>query len=168
MLAAIAYREAAIDFVPLLFLVYVVIVIFSSLVKAARQIAKGATSAGSLQAPQPGTPAQPLFTADQVRAVLERRVAAAAAARAAAMNTQPTPAPVIQPVQPAVSALPAATAASPFDMTTFTLPGESAAPPVDLTTLLQGLPLAAQAVVAAAVIGPCAAHRGGGHNPEDW
>jgi hypothetical protein len=55
-------------------------------------------------------------------------------------------------------------------MTLLAEPGDAswASSQTDLKALLASLPLAAQAVVAAAVVGPCAAHRGGGHQPEDW
>ena len=163
---------AAIDLIPLLFLAYVVIAVFTSLARAARQAA--ARSSGSEPPPAPGTAAQAQINADQIRAALERRLAAAAARAAAAQApaAQPmtmTPTPIVQTIQaaPPASALAPALFAAPPALLSVPLEPATAAP-ADLKTLLTSLPPAAQAIVASAVIGPCAAHRGGGHQPEDW
>ena len=163
---------AAIDFVPLLFLIYVIFAVISSLVKAARQAVRPPANTPASSTPSPGVAAgQPAFTADQVRAALERRLAAAAA-RASAAQAQAGPAPIVQTIQApqAVSApMPPLPDAGAPGMPLMSVPADLLPPPkANLASLLVSLPPAAQAVVASAVIGPCAAHRGGGHQPEDW
>jgi hypothetical protein len=119
-------------------------------------------------------PAPQGMTAEQVRAALARRrlaqtVAAAAAARTAASAPAPPTAPSFAaPVQlqqtydSGGSLGSSQTASGPADLlgtSTSTLSWPS---------LLKSLPPAAVAMLATAVIGPCAAHRGSGHQPEDW
>ena len=160
------------NFVPILFIIYVIYAIFSSMAKAIKQAAQAQQQAASTA----DTSAQPQMSAADVRLALQRRLAAAAAARAqaAAQTTQSAQA----PARPAPVVVPAS--ASPM-LPDFGSPGDSlqvqsltdaslmlVRPAMDLSTLLANLPLAAQAIVAGAVIGPCAAHRGAGHTPEDW
>jgi len=171
--AATAMRSA--DFgnlIPVLFVIYVIYAIFSSMTKAIKQAAQAQQTVSDDAAP-----AQPQMTAADVRLALQRRLAAAAAARAQAAGAQAA-ASVLAPARPAPSIVPISASAT---LPGFSAPGDSlqmqslpdgslalAPSGMNLTTLLASLPPAAQAVVASAVIGPCAAHRGGGHNPEDW
>jgi hypothetical protein len=116
------------------------------------------------------------MTAADVRLALERRLTAAAAARAQAAVAQISrsvqsfarPATIVSASAPSTLANlgsrgDASPLQSPPDLSLLFAPSR-----MDLSTLLASLPPAAQAIVASAVIGPCAAHRGGGHNPEDW
>ena len=165
---------AAIDYIPLLFLIYVIFAVFSSLVKAARQAVRPSANAPVSTAPSPGTPAaQPAVTADQIRAALERRLAAAAArASAAQAQAQAAPAAIVQTIQAPQTAsapMPPLPDAGAPAIPSLGVPADMMpAPAANLASLLVSLPPAAQAMVASAVIGPCAAHRGGGHQPEDW
>ena len=158
-------QAAAFDFVPLLFVAYVIYAIVSALVKAARQAQTTVTQA----APQ----AQQM-TADQVRATLALR-------RAAAARVRPPAPPAVAPAAPVVVRLSSQPSALTFPAGAATNAQMDALAPMsysdslgnisgsmDLSALLTSLPPAAQAIVASAVIGQCAAHRGGGHNPEDW
>lgn len=157
------------SFVPLIFIAYVVYTIIASLVKAARQ-AQQAQGDGS----QPG-PVAPGMTADQVRGALIQRLASLSAAQqrrvpvSAAPVSAPPPAPVATQTQ-------ANDRAPSFDdsslqggLQLLSAPGDAPAQAAgDLASRFAALPAAAQAVVASAIIGPCAAHRGAGHQPEDW
>lgn len=177
------------SFLPVLFIIYVVYAIFSSIAKVARQAAQAQKAANAPSTAQPDQ-AQP--TLADVRAALERRMAAVAAARAQAVQASQAapvaqsvpagrpglvaPRPVAMPQPPAVVSVSSSAAmpmlATPGDMFQPQALADTAigaAPAgVSLTSLLASLPLAAQAVVASSVIGPCASHRGGGHDPEDW
>jgi hypothetical protein len=153
-------QAAAFDFLPLLFVAYIVYAIISSLAKAAKQ-AQQSASVSVLSEPQTAAAAAPAMTADAVRAALARR-AAAIVSRIA---------PAAAPVRGLPDTAPASLRlASPAGSTaSLTLIGDvTDNAPSDLRSLLASLPPAAQAIVASAVIGPCAAHRGGGHIPEDW
>jgi len=170
--AATAMRLADFgNFIPFLFVLYVIYAIFSSVSKAVKQAAQAQNSAGSSD-----TSTEPQMTAADVRLALQRRLTAAAAARAQAavaqtsqsVQTLARPASIVSVSASSTSAtLGSAGAASqmqsPADLSLLFAPTR-----VNLSTLLASLPPAAQAIVASAVIGPCAAHRGGGHNPEDW
>jgi len=170
--AATAMRLADFgNFIPFLFILYVLYAIFSSVSKAIKQAAQAQNSAGSSD-----TSTAPQMTAADVRLALQRRLTAAAAARAQAAAAQTTPSvqPMARPA-PIVSVSASSTSAglaSAADGSQLQalpdIPLLTASSPMDLSTLLASLPPAAQAIVASAVIGPCAAHRGGGHNPEDW
>lgn len=159
------------NFIPFLFVIYVLWAIFSSMSKAIKQAAQAAKAAASSD-----TSTEPQMTAADVRLALQRRLTAAAAARAQAAAAQA--APISQPVaRPAPVVAVSASAPMP-DIGLASAAPQTLSPAdaslmiaptgMDLSTLLATLPLAAQAIVASAVIGPCAAHRGGGHNPEDW
>jgi|SRR5690348_1691841 len=169
--AATAMRLADFgNFIPFLFILYVIYAIVSSMAKAIKQAAQAQQATSTTDAPS-----QPQMTAADVRLALQRRLAAAAAARAqATVAAQPAPA----PARPPALVVPVSASSTLPD---FGMPGDALqiqSPPdavmsfapsgIDLTTLLASLPLAAKAVVASAVIGPCASHRGGGHDPEDW
>jgi len=169
--AATAMRLADFgNFIPFLFILYVLYAIFSSVSKAIKQAAQAQKSAGSSD-----MSIEPQMTAADVRLALQRRLTAAAAARAQAAVAQTT-----QSAQPfarpasivSVSASSSANLASGGDSSQLQalpdIPLLTESSPMGLSTLLASLPPAAQAIVASAVIGPCAAHRGGGHNPEDW
>jgi hypothetical protein len=170
--AATAMRLADFgDFIPFLFIIYVIYAIFSSMTKAMKQAANAQQAASTTD-----TSSQPQMSATDVRLALQRRLTAAAAARAQAATAQAAPstqsiarsAPV---VAVSASSTPASLGYGADASQIQSLPDSSlmiAPSGANLSTLLASLPLAAQAVVASAVIGPCAAHRGGGHNPEDW
>ena len=163
--AAVSIQAADVNFVPLLFVAYIVYAIIASLVKAAKQVAQASTAATSTTQAVP----VPQVTAEQVRAALARRVMAAAAARSGELSP---PTPVVQRmtspvVVTSVGSPPASSVGDLLPALTAPDVGQLGAP-ADFAALMASLPPAAQAVVAAAVIGPCAAHRGGGHNPEDW
>lgn len=159
------------NFIPILFVIYVIYAIFSSMAKAIKQAAQAQEAASATD-----TSVQPQLSAADVRLALQRRLAAAAAARAqaAAAQTAQSAAPLSR--TPAVVPIPAPSTLTDFGTAGDALQVQSlpdgplltARPSVNLSMLLASLPLAAQAVVASAVIGPCAAHRGGGHDPEDW
>ena len=170
------HQEAAFDFVPLLFIAYVVYAIISSLVKAAKQATQAnppATSTTMSSATAVGTGnAAPQMTAVQVRAALTRRMTAASARAAAAVATA---APVAARSAPSIvitsqGFVPIVDEGVAGALQPLLSPSDAVASltPTDFATLFATLPPAAQAVVASAVIGPCAAHRGSGHNPEDW
>ncbi len=161
--ASIAYTQAAaFDFVPLLFVAYVIYAIVSALVKAARQAQKTIAQA---------IPDGQQVTTDQVRAALALR-------RAVAARVQQPPPSSAAPVVVRLTSSPSSVAAQFGAATSAQM--DALAPmsysdslgiisgSMDISALLASLPPAAQAIVASAVIGPCAAHRGGGHNPEDW
>ncbi|HET9342168.1 MAG TPA: hypothetical protein VFO25_04575 [Candidatus Eremiobacteraceae bacterium] len=159
------------NFIPFLFILYVIYAIFTSVSKAIRQAAQSQQAASSSD-----TSTALQMTAADVRLALQRRLTAAAAARAQATAVQAAQSaqPVARPA-PIVSISASSTLAnlgsggdasqmqSPPDLSLLFAPTH-----VNLSTLLASLPPAAQAIVASAVIGPCAAHRGGGHTPEDW
>jgi hypothetical protein len=158
-------QAAAFDYVPLLFIAYVIYAIVSSLAKAAKQAQKAQQtqqqSMSAASVPQSVAPAAPTMTADAVRAALARR--AAAIVSRIAPSVGPSPARGLPDSAPASLGT-----ASPLSTPSLTLIGDTPDAPPDLRSLLANLPPAAQAIVASAVIGPCAAHRGGGHIPEDW
>lgn len=171
--AATAMRLADFgNFIPFLFIIYVLYAIFSSMAKAIKQAASAQQQAASTT----DTATQPQMTAADVRLALQRRLTAAAAARAQAAAAQAGP--IVQSVgRPApVVPVPSSSTLSDLGLAPIASQTPSAADASlviapsgkDLSTLLASLPLAAQAIVASSVIGPCAAHRGGGHNPEDW
>lgn len=159
-------RAADFNLVPILFAAYVIYAIFVSLGKAAKQ----ARQAQQPQSVASTAPPAPVMTADDVRAALGRRVTAIVQQAASARATVRTvSASALAPPPARVSldlTLPAPMApqppVGPVDIT------QTGAQAVDLKALVAGLPPAASAIIASAVIGPCAAHRGGGHNPEDW
>jgi len=161
--ATIAHTQAAsFDFLPLLFVVYVIYAIVTALIKGAKQV-RQAVSQATLPAPE--------VAADQVRATLARRLAAV---RLPPVPATPAAAPVVVRLssQPSALAFPVG-AATNAQMDALAPMSYSDAlgnisGSMDISALLKSLPPAAQAIVASAVIGPCAAHRGGGHNPEDW
>jgi hypothetical protein len=185
--AVVAPMQASISIVPLLFLAYVAYAIFTAIAKASRA-ARQAQSAQQQSQQQP--PAASTMDAQQMRSVLVQRAqalaaqqaAARAAARAAAQTAvrpQPPPQPSPQvsvSLQPQPLA-PTPEAATAWDLSVMPLMTDpyatiGAAPvrssqSVDFASALS-LPPAALAIVARAVIGPCAAHTGAGHNPEDW
>lgn len=156
------------DLIPLLFIAYVIFAIIASLAKAVKQARQAATR-GTDVTPAPG------MTADQVRSALAQR-RAVLQATLQRVATVPTQGP--QPARPQTSTINlSAQAAQAFEDgsmgTTSVLtavgdqpPGPSSAP--TLVAAFKSLPPAALAIVASAVIGPCAAHRGAGHQPEDW
>ena len=159
------------NFIPFLFVIYVIYAIFSSVSKAIKQAAQAQQAASASD-----TSTAPQMTAADVRLALQRRLTAAAEARAQAAAAQ-----VAQSAQPVARPSPivSASASSSFaNLGSSSDPSQMQSPPdlsllfapshVNLATLFASLPPAAQAVVASAVIGPCAAHRGGGHTPEDW
>jgi len=167
-----ALRAAALDFVPLLFILYVVYAIVSSLFKMGKQAMQSVKTA-----PPVDDASQPPIQAD-ARLVLQRRLAAAAAARAEAARAA-SAARVQAAVGGANAAPPVSALASrppPLPAMPDTLQAQvgydsvssAASGTLDLASLMASLPLAARAVLASAVIGPCAAHRGVGHEPEDW
>lgn len=182
MVNAGAFAQVAADFsdyLPILFVIYVIFAIISQIGKAARQAAQAQKAAAS-QAPASD---QPQMTAADVRLALQRRLAAAAAARAQTSQApaQAAPRAVTMPAASRITSTPAASSALPSALADLSSPGDMLQaqalpdstlpgfqPSMDLSSLLASLPLAAQAVVASAVIGPCASHRGGGHDPEDW
>jgi hypothetical protein len=176
---AVRYVGAAIDFVPLLIIAYVVYAIIASLIRVGRQARTQAQGQPQPQVPVgPGaTPAQ-TFTADQVRAALaKRRAALQAAPPPKPVASRPLQAAPVPAVATGISALsPPAPVPSADAMQTLqllTAPGDAAMTlsgtgAVDLRTAMAGIPPAALAIIASAIIGPCAAHRGAGHQPEDW
>jgi hypothetical protein len=161
-------QAAAFDYVPLLFVAYVIYAIVSGLVKAARQaqrvLSQPAPAGQSLTAGQP-------VTVDQVRATLAlRRAATARVQQPAAAPASPVvvrlssqPSALAFPAGAATNAQMDALAPMSYSNSLGIISGS-----MDISALLASLPPAAQAIVASAVIGPCAAHRGGGHIPEDW
>jgi len=170
------------NFIPFLFVIYVIYAIFSSMAKAIKQAAQ-AQQAAQTQAPSAtDASGQPQLSAADVRLALQRRLAAAAAARAQAAAAQTAAAQAVQSAQAAARPAPVIVPVSmSATLPDFGSPGDAlqiqsltdaslmpARPAMNLSSLLASLPLAAQAIVAGAVIGPCAAHRGGGHIPEDW
>jgi len=164
---AIAHTQAASfdDFVPILFVIYVIYAIVSAAVKGAKQVRQAVSEAAST-APAPGQQ----VNADQVRAALARRLAAVKLPPLP--SSQPTPVVVRLSSQPSALAFPvgAATNAQMDAMApmSYSDPLGVISGSMDIAALLASLPPAAQAIVASAVIGPCAAHRGGGHVTEDW
>lgn len=171
--AALGGNVIAADFplIPLLIVAYVIWTVIASLAKTARQAGQRATT---LAGPASSPPA-PAMTADQVRAALARRRAALLAAQ----QQSTPPSPVRQATPPAVSAaLPPLPDVAPLPDMLAPAAMDVLPNPVDAMTSSTGglriaiarlaLPAAALAVIASAVIGPCAAHRGGGHQPEDW
>lgn len=172
MLADVTMRSADFgNFIPILFVIYVIYAIFSSMAKAIKQASQAQQDSSATDAS-----AQPQMSAADVRLALQRRLAAAAAARAqaaAAQTAQSAQAPARSaPVVPVSASSMLPDLGSPGDALQTQSPTDASLifvrPAMDLSTLLANLPLAAQAIVAGAVIGPCAAHRGGGHTPEDW
>ena len=171
--AATAMRLADFgDFIPFLFIIYVIYAIFSSMAKAVKQAAKVQQAASTTD-----TSSQQPLTAADVRLALQRRLTAAAAARSQAAAAQAAAnAPSVALSVPAVAAVSASStqpdfgAAAGAQQMQIASDGSMTLAPsgMNFSTLLATLPAAAQAIVASAVIGPCAAHRGGGHNPEDW
>jgi hypothetical protein len=178
-IAAATPMQASINLVPLLFLAYVAYAIITAIAKASR-----AAQAQRTAQQAPAQSIQP--SVDQVRAALAQRAqrlataqaAARAASRAAAVQTQAAPPPPPASLTPTLRApTPDATAAAAWDMSVMPLMTDayatigaaptSAPKAVDLASVL-GLQPAALAIVARAVIGPCAARSGMGHNPEDW
>jgi hypothetical protein len=169
--------QADVNFIPILFAAYVVYAIIASLIKAARQSQAAATDATA------AAPVGQGMTADDVRAALAKRRAAltaalqrqAAAEQAAAMKAPRIPQPVtLAPA--AAKAVGPASIVSDLDtgaMQVLTPMSEAAAfgaASFDLKfdRYVASMPFGVQAIVASAVIGPCAAHRGAGHQPEDW
>jgi hypothetical protein len=162
-------RELGADFnfVPVVFIAYVVYTIISSLIKAARQ---------AQQAQSPTAQSEPVaagMTADQVRGALVRRLAALSASqqqRAAVPSISTSPPPVPTGIRANDRAPSFDDSAMQGGLQLLTAPGDPSGQSGggDLASKFAGLPAAAQAVVASAIIGPCAAHRGAGHQPEDW
>jgi hypothetical protein len=149
------------DVVPILIVGYVLFGIISAFVRLIRQAGK----ANQAQPAAAAAPPSPGLTADQVRANLARRRIAQARAAAAA------------PAVPAVVAAPPAPPPRIYDVTASSMDPLSIssvgllsgpAPDISLVKLWTTLPPAAVAVLASAIIGPCAARRGSGHQPEDW
>ena len=169
--AATAMRLADFgNFIPFLFILYVLYAIFSSVSKAIKQAAQAQAASSS------DASTQPQMTAADVRLALQRRLTVAAAARAQAAVAQTTQS--VQTFARPASIVSVSASSTPANVGSATVASQMQSPPdlsllfaptrVNLSTLLASLPPAAQAIVASAVIGPCAAHRGGGHNPEDW
>jgi hypothetical protein len=146
------------DVVPILIVGYVLFGIISAFVRLIRQAGK----ANQAQPAAAAAPSSPGLTADQVRANLARRRIAQGRAAAAA------------PAVPAVVAAPPPriydVTASSMDPLSISSVGllSGPAPDISLVKLWTTLPPAAVAVLASAIIGPCAARRGSGHQPEDW
>lgn len=177
-IAVISQRADIGGLLPLLFVIYVIYSIVSQIAKAARQqqAARNASQAAPA-APADAPPGQTYE--DRLRALQAERRAAATALQAATQaqraRTVPASVAAVPAMAPArVTSPVTASLAPPARLTTpdpFAAPlammSDSTSGP-DLTALLTSLPPAAQAIVAGVVIGPCAAHRGGGHIPEDW
>lgn len=172
-------RLADANIVPILIALYVIFGLVSTFVRGLRQsrAAQANREATTSNAPataapltqpqrQPSSPPQGMAAMEEVRAALARRRAAQARAGAVAVAAPVT---VTQAPPPVSVAL-----APTDDLQIATLPpmpafdAHPAAPPPNLSALWSALPGAGIAVVASAIIGPCAAHRGGGHQPEDW
>jgi hypothetical protein len=162
-------RELGADFnfVPVVFIAYVVYTIIASLIKAARQAQQAQIPAAQ------GDPVAAGMTADQVRGALVRRLAALSASQ---QQRSAVPSISAAPPVPIGTGIRANDRAPSFDdsamqggLQLLTAPGDpSGQPGGDLASKFAALPAAAQAMVASAIIGPCAAHRGAGHQPEDW
>jgi hypothetical protein len=167
-------RAADFDIVPWLIAAYVVFGLISALVRLIRQAGK-AQSGG--QQPSAGqataAPAPQGMTAEQVRAALARRRLAQTVAAAAVRISAPAPAPAAPPTFDTTVQLQPSYDAGGSQGSSQTGSGQADAHggstgAMSWPSLLKSLPPAAVAILATAVIGPCAAHRGAGHQPEDW
>jgi len=171
-LLAFAQARASFDLVPVLIAAYVLYAVISGIARTAKR----ANAQRQAPAATIAAPATAAMTAQQVRATLAQRLAAQLAAQQRAVElaqAQRSAAPAAASASPTASASVPIASAMPTDYTlampmlSVNMEAPASTQSADFLSALN-LPPAALAIVARAVIGPCAAHAGAGHTPEDW
>jgi hypothetical protein len=161
-LLAFAQARASFDLVPVLIAAYVLYAVISGIARTVRR------ANAPRQTPSSTAPATAPMTVQQARATLAQRLGAQLAAQQRAIDAAQA-----QRSAPSAAASVPIAPAMPTDLSmgmptlTVDLPAQASTQSTDFRSTLQ-LPPAALAIVARVVIGPCAAHAGAGHNPEDW